>query len=559
MEIRADPSPSFSPDPSLPVPFHLSRNNRIYLVTLWLRVGNNQIQSLVLFVPTKTLLDVVQSAERAGHGRDGAYYVPWDAWGPDGTRMMVPNHPRSRVWVCFVYGTRYIGLERPQQGDTKAWCRVYDFSDLPVRRGKVDVKEENIIRAPASLSDKKSPEAVYHIGASVIKAGKIFKVKVTTTYPFRYKSVELDVPLTTGHERTCAVMCSEDGIVIVDVCSQFRDIIDRDPNLQYQLDLASAGLEDGPPTGGSLTQRHEALKQYTSAWNQLKWSKEIEVPMMRSGLWELYGGVLGQNTHEGGFTFTRLPSVLRGIEEKTWTVDSPGFEYRDFTMDHGQDLLVLIEKPRCLPVPFHLSRNNRIYLVTLWLRVGISQIQSLVLFVPTKTLLDVVQSAERAGHGSDGTYNVPWDAWGPDGTRMMVSNHPRSRVWVCFVYGTRYIGLERPQQGDTKAWCRVYDFSDLPVRRGKVDVKEENIIRAPASLSDKKSPEAVYHIGASVIKAGKIFKVKVTTTYPFRYKSVELDVPLTTGHERTCAVMCSEDSIVVLDKSAKGKYIVLSF
>lgn len=122
--------------------------------------------------------------------------------------------------------------------------------------------------------------------------------------------------------------------------------------MQYQLDLATAGLEDGPPAGGPLAQRHEALRKYTDAWNQLKWSKQIEVPMSRSGLWELFGGVLGQNTPKGGFTFTRLPSVLRGIEEKTWTVPKPGIELRDFTMDPGQDLLVLIEKPRWYVWPF---------------------------------------------------------------------------------------------------------------------------------------------------------------------------------------------------------------
>lgn len=220
MEIRADPSPSFAPHPDLPVPFHLSRNNRIYVITLWFQVQHGEIKSLVLFVPSKTLLDVVQSAEKGIS--DGIQNVPWDAWGPDGTRMMISNHPRSHVWVCFVYGTKYVGLEQPESGDTKAWCRVYDFTDLPVRRGKVDIKEENIIRAPASLSHLKSREAMYHVGASIIPAGKIFDNEVSTAYPFRWKSMELEIPLAGGLENPCAVMCSEDSIVIVDVsCRAF--------------------------------------------------------------------------------------------------------------------------------------------------------------------------------------------------------------------------------------------------------------------------------------------------------------------------------------------------
>jgi hypothetical protein len=69
---------------------------------------------------------------------------------------------------------------------------------------------------------------------------------------------------------------------------------------------------------------------------------------MGSGrLWELYGGVLGLSTPEDALVFHQLPSDLRSIDQKIWTI-GPDFgirDMRDFTMDPAQDLLVLFETP----------------------------------------------------------------------------------------------------------------------------------------------------------------------------------------------------------------------
>jgi hypothetical protein len=49
---------------------------------------------------------------------------------------------------------------------------------------------------------------------------------------------------------------------------------------------------------------------------------------------------------EGTLTFIRLPSDLRSIEEKVWTLGPElGLVLRDFGMDPSQDLLVLIQSP----------------------------------------------------------------------------------------------------------------------------------------------------------------------------------------------------------------------
>lgn len=62
--------------------------------------------------------------------------------------------------------------------------------------------------------------------------------------------------------------------------------------------------------------------------------------------WELYGGVLAQTTADGKICFYQLPSDMRCIQEKEWSVDGDmGFEIRDFGMDPSVGLLVLVEEP----------------------------------------------------------------------------------------------------------------------------------------------------------------------------------------------------------------------
>ena len=116
--------------------------------------------------------------------------------------------------------------------------------------------------------------------------------------------------------------------------------------MQYAIELAAAGQVNGPETSGtSSASRLEALKKHQSSWDNLKWSRELRIPMKGGGLWELYGGVLAQSTAEGTLTFTQLPSDLKSIEEKVWTLRNLGVVVRDFGMDPSQDLLVLIQSP----------------------------------------------------------------------------------------------------------------------------------------------------------------------------------------------------------------------
>ena len=123
----------------------------------------------------------------------------------------------------------------------------------------------------------------------------------------------------------------------------FRDLISGTASLQYIIELAAAGQRDEPLCKMSSTKRLEMLRHHQTSWKDMKWTRDYRIPMEAAGVWELYGGVLGQSTHSGALRFHQLPSDLRSIDEKTWSVgpfnDIP---MRDFGMDPSEDLLVII-------------------------------------------------------------------------------------------------------------------------------------------------------------------------------------------------------------------------
>ncbi|KAH9850916.1 hypothetical protein C2E23DRAFT_904719 [Lenzites betulinus] len=127
------------------------------------------------------------------------------------------------------------------------------------------------------------------------------------------------------------------------VCRLLRDIIDGDVRVQYKIELAAAGMEDGPPSTLTASERLRMLKTRQEAWDKLQWTGRGEMPMSQGGVWELYGGVLAQGESARTLAFKQLPSKIRGIEEREWRIEDVGVNIRDFGMDPAQDLLVIIE------------------------------------------------------------------------------------------------------------------------------------------------------------------------------------------------------------------------
>ncbi|EPQ60476.1 hypothetical protein GLOTRDRAFT_135147 [Gloeophyllum trabeum ATCC 11539] len=131
---------------------------------------------------------------------------------------------------------------------------------------------------------------------------------------------------------------------IKSVCRLFKTLVEDTANLQYHIELAANGLVDGPRSGLSATEKLDMLRKRQTAWDKLLWVDQKRVPMTNGHLYELYGGVLAQSSGQRSLVFRRLPSHFRRIEERVWTIEDVGVSMRDFGMDPGQDLLVIIEE-----------------------------------------------------------------------------------------------------------------------------------------------------------------------------------------------------------------------
>ncbi|TFK55467.1 hypothetical protein OE88DRAFT_622844 [Heliocybe sulcata] len=130
------------------------------------------------------------------------------------------------------------------------------------------------------------------------------------------------------------------------VCRSLYELIESTAELQYQIELSVAGMEDGLSKNLSIVSRLERLRAHQKAWTALKWAEEIWVPIALSGTWELYGGVWAARAWDTrGLAFMQEPSIFREIPMKQWVIEDLGFAIRDFSLDISQDLLVLVELP----------------------------------------------------------------------------------------------------------------------------------------------------------------------------------------------------------------------
>lgn len=125
------------------------------------------------------------------------------------------------------------------------------------------------------------------------------------------------------------------------VCRRFRNCADS-PNLQYKMELALAGMQDGPPSDTSPAERLRLLRAHQKAWDSLSWTGEETIPMLKGDTWELVGGVLGLADGSKSILLRQLHSTLRSIPGRTWKVEFD-FILGDFTLDPTQDLIAALE------------------------------------------------------------------------------------------------------------------------------------------------------------------------------------------------------------------------
>ncbi|TFK45325.1 hypothetical protein OE88DRAFT_1740424 [Heliocybe sulcata] len=128
------------------------------------------------------------------------------------------------------------------------------------------------------------------------------------------------------------------------VCTDLKRIIDDSVALQYKIELAVAGMEDGPPSSIDLAERLRRLQNYTKAWRDMAFSPSENI-RFDGHYWELYGGVLATSAGDSTLIFNKLPGHARGIKSRQWRIEEVGFPIRDFKMDPSQDLLVMLDFP----------------------------------------------------------------------------------------------------------------------------------------------------------------------------------------------------------------------
>ena len=175
------------------------------MVSVWLSHITN-IGPLQLFVPAQTVLSVVTSKTRDGGNKRK---IPWDAWGPGGTRLSVASNEYTGVWLCNVAGsklatTRLHGLV----GGTRN-AVVYDFNQTAIRRALARGKNEYVDPADGVQSVCVTKKSIMDTWSPAI-----FKKTVVTSLPYRTSIKRIEVG-TYQEQSVMGVMMTEDALVTV--------------------------------------------------------------------------------------------------------------------------------------------------------------------------------------------------------------------------------------------------------------------------------------------------------------------------------------------------------
>lgn len=200
MQLRADPGCFV--DNKLGGPFVQDTKDFIIVFTTSLTVRDHD-RHVIQYISAQRLLEGVEAYApfaRDSHG-DLRPPVPYTEWMKD-TRIQVvgKNEEPSDVWVCNVYGNRYI-LAAPmfRDGVFGLELEVLDFNQRALKRD-------------AHPSRKSGYSGYVKTQPNQIPPDKPFIDEIETCLPYRRQSWFLE-----DVHAHCKAMCTEDSIVIVDV------------------------------------------------------------------------------------------------------------------------------------------------------------------------------------------------------------------------------------------------------------------------------------------------------------------------------------------------------
>lgn len=174
-------------------------------------------------------------------------------------------------------------------------------------------------------------------------------------------------------------------------------------------------------------------------------------------------------------------------------------------------------------LPFSTAPGDRLFIITVSL-LNSDSFDSYDMFVSADTLLSHIETLPMEVH----SHEIKWDEWGPTGTRLMqsLSQH---LPWVCYVFGTKFVSLAEPTHMSPQT-LEIRDFNQLAMQR------------------DAKVQGGINHHVRDTTVIRKVFADEIHTSLPYRVIKRTLP-PRSSSQPFFTAVMCSEDSLILVDSS----------
>ncbi|KAI0262332.1 hypothetical protein BC834DRAFT_891884 [Gloeopeniophorella convolvens] len=131
------------------------------------------------------------------------------------------------------------------------------------------------------------------------------------------------------------------------VCLRLKIMIDCSAALQYEIELAAAGMQDWK-TRVDVSNQRLRLAKYVEAWRKMTWSACQTLPVdedLSLRMISISGNVAAfQNLLSTGditLRFKRFPSEIRGVELAEWNIIFPSsFIPNCLDIDEAQDLCI---------------------------------------------------------------------------------------------------------------------------------------------------------------------------------------------------------------------------
>ena len=203
MLIRSDPVAGSHPHPGVGIPFSVSREDCLFVITLWLSEYDEETVVLSL-VPASTFLRAIATLVP---GETPCREFEWEEWGPCGSRLMEAPSSYMTTETRYAYGMAFATVDRDlddESGRPRKFVVVRDFNQLAIRHG--------VGTAAGAKEEVQGGRVVAE--ASVFEPSRVFKREVITMLPYLEK-IFVPSQSVTEDEDVDQVMLAEDALVLV--------------------------------------------------------------------------------------------------------------------------------------------------------------------------------------------------------------------------------------------------------------------------------------------------------------------------------------------------------